>query len=170
MLPVAIVASVVLVLAPIVVPGTVSQLREQFSSSNTTAERSIGARTADYGAISPDIQAHTLVGRGYATYDPTRYRYLDNQYLESLIGTGVIGTGFYVMMMLVVGATALKLGRRSTGDRAWIGLAAAGAVLAFAVSNALFDTLSFAQAPYAFFLVAALVAILARTVGNAGVR
>jgi hypothetical protein len=162
MIPVAVVTAVLIALAPVVVPGTVSQLRYQFSSQNTANQQSSAGRRSDYGAIVPDLEANTLLGRGYATYDASRYRYLDNQYLGTMIGIGAIGTGIYVLMMATAGGFALRIGRRLRGSPGSIGLAAAGAILAFAVANALFDTLAFPQAPYAFFLVLAFVAILRR--------
>lgn len=169
MVPAAVITACLLALAPVVVPGTVRDLRYQFSSSNTANQQSSAGRRSDYGAIRPDIEAHTLIGRGYATYDPGRYRYLDNQYLGALIGVGAIGTGSYVLIMLVAGAFALRIGIRLRGSPSALGLASAGAILAYAASNALFDTLSFPQAPYGFFLVLAIVAILRREPSDSSV-
>ncbi len=165
MLPVVAAFVVLLVAAPIVAPGAVSQLRAQFSSSNVTAQRSIGGRTNDYSAVAPEIRERALIGRGFGTYDARKYRFLDNQYLGSLIGVGVIGTAAYLAMMLTGMALALRLSlrrRRAGGDHSFA-LACFGSILAFALANALFDTLAFPQAPYMLFLILALLAVARRS-------
>ena len=164
MLPVVGAFLVLLVAAPIVAPGVVTQIRAQFSSSNVTAKRSVGGRLNDYSATKPEIKAKALIGRGYGSYEAKKYRFLDNQYLGALISVGVIGVGAYLSMMVVGAVLALRLSarQRRRGEDHSVALACFGSILAFAVANALFDTLAFPQAPYAFFMVLALLAVLRR--------
>lgn len=172
MLPVAAAFVVLLIATPIVAPGFASQLRQQFSSSNTSAQLSIQGRTSDFSEVAPDVRAKPWFGRGFGSYDAKRYRFLDDQYLTSVIETGFVGTAVYLALLLGAAGLALRTGLSSRGRRpaqaasagaarsvSWVGLAAFGSILAFIVANALFDALAFPQAPYAFFLVLALVAV-----------
>ena len=162
-------AFVVLIVALVVaVPGTFDQIRNQFSPDNVSARQSIEGRTADYAALQPDIEVNALTGRGYGSYNAQRYRFLDNEYLETLIGVGTVGLLAYLALMAVAAGTALRLARRRRpGPRDWIAVACVGSVVAFALANALFDALAFPQAPYAFFCVLALLAVLRRASGPA---
>lgn len=164
MLPVVGAFLVLLVVAPIVAPGAVAQIRDQFSSNSVTARRSIGGRTSDYSATKPEIVQKALIGRGYGSYDANKYRFLDNQYLGLLISVGTIGTASYVGLIVIGALLALRLSirQRRAGRDPSIALACFGSIVAYAVANALFDTLAFPQAPYAFFLILAIVSITRR--------
>jgi O-antigen ligase len=153
----------------IVAPGTVKQVRDQFSFSNVSAQQSIGGRTEDYAAIQPDLKAHALLGRGFESYVAKRYRYVDNEYLQTVIGVGVVGLLAYLLLMLAAARGALRVRRRRRDTVAeWIAAACLGSVVAFALANALFDALSFPQAPYAFFAVLAIITLLLRDPAQRG--
>lgn len=163
MVPLAVTAVVLLACVPFVAPATFDEVRQQFSTSNLSARQSVAGRTDDYTAVVPDIRSNALVGRGFGSYDARRYRFLDNQYLALLIEVGVLGTAAYLIMILTAAGVALRL-RLATHSRSagWIGLAIFGSMLAFVVANALFDTIAFPQAPYAFMLLAGLAAVSRR--------
>jgi hypothetical protein len=167
MVPVAAVFVVLLLALPLAAPDTIQALAAQFSAADAAAQRSIGGRTADYAAVWPDVRHGALLGRGFGTYEAARYRFLDNQYLGLLIGTGFIGAAAFVAMVLAAGGIALRVGLSSWGPTAWVGLATFGAILAFLLANALFDALAFPHAPYGFFLLAAF-AVIARRATRAG--
>jgi cell division protein FtsW (lipid II flippase) len=168
MLPAALVALALLGSLPLVAPGVVHSVREQFSASNLSAQESIAGRTDDYPAVVPDLRHGALLGRGFGSYAAKRYRFIDNQYLVQAIETGGIGLLLYLGLILTALGRALRLARRSQGTRRWLGAAGVGGVLAFLVANALFDALAFPHAPYAFLLLVALLGV-ARDIPDTGV-
>lgn len=140
-------------------PGAMGALRAQLQPSRVTASTSTQGRTADYQAVKPEIQSHLAMGRGYGTFDSHKYRLLDNQYLVLLVEIGIIGTLAYLLVFGLVFALAHYQVRAAGASRAPPALAAAASTAAFVVCNLLFDVLSFAQVPYLFFFVAALVSV-----------
>ena len=66
-----------------------------------TSDSSISTRTSDYTAVSPYIDADPVIGRGLGTFTPPQYRVLDNQYLMTLIETGILGLVAFTLMLLV---------------------------------------------------------------------
>jgi O-antigen ligase len=153
---------VLLMLVSALSPGALGSLRGQLLLERVGGSASTLGRTQDYDAVAPDVKAHLATGRGYGSYDSHKYRLLDNQYLALLIETGVLGLAAYVAMMLAILLTAHRIIRSGDSSRAPPALAIAGAAAAFIVSGALFDVLAFAQVPYLFFLLAALVVVLAQ--------
>ena len=162
MVPAVAITLAVLALVPVLAPGAFRELAAQFSGANVATQRSIEGRTADYSAVVPDIRAHALTGRGYGSYIARRYRFLDNQYILLTIETGFVGVALYLATVIAAAVRAIRLGVSRVRPAAWIGLAGAGAILAYLVANVLFDALAFPQAPYAFLLVTALVGVARR--------
>lgn len=150
---------VLLVLMQGMAPGAGGQVKSQLSSF--TERQSTKGRTADYDAVGPDLLAHRTLGRGYGTYDHERYRLLDNEYLNVMITTGLVGLAAYVAMILGVVVVATRPIRSRDALRAPPALGAAAAAVAFGVATALFDILAFPQAPYLFFFVGALAVVAA---------
>jgi O-antigen ligase len=87
-------------------------------------------------------------------------RILDNQMLDNLINTGVIGEVVYVMMPIVVVVAALPMirARRTPNARDALGLAAAAIV--FLTVSIIFDDMSFPHVPYIFLTSAGFAAVL----------
>ncbi len=142
--------------APAAIGGVISQLEPgHFNSALTTTDR-----TARYDAVAPDVLSHPLLGRGYESYDPQKYRILDNQYLDLLITVGLIGLVSYLaifgMMMLAAHATI----RGPDPWRSSLALGAFATVAAIAIASALFDVLSFPHVPYLLFFVGAMIIAL----------
>jgi O-antigen ligase len=140
-------------------PGAAGQIKSQMSS--LMQRQSTEGRTSDYDAIGPDILAHQTFGRGWGSYDAERYRLLDNEYLQLLITTGLIGLAAYLAMIFGVVAVAARPIRSRDPLRAPPALGAAAAAVAFAVATALFDVIAFPQVPYLFFFVGALAVVAA---------
>ena len=44
-------------------------------------------RVERYDAVRPDVMSHLVLGEGYDSYDPLKFRFLDNEYLGLLINT-----------------------------------------------------------------------------------
>lgn len=147
---------VVVALVHVIAPGAMGGVRNQLDPSRLFSSASSEGRTEDYKAVGPDIHARPVLGRGYGTYDPLKYRFIDNQYLLMLIETGVIGTGIYVLLILLVVRVAHPAIRGWDPIRGPPALAAAAAAVAFGISNLLFDVLAFPHVPYLFGFAAGL--------------
>lgn len=136
--------------------GTVFDFNKALNS-NSTAHR-----VGDYADVTPDIVAHPLIGRGFGTLDPerpTEFRINDNEYLDEIWEVGAIGFVAFIWMILAPIVTARRAIRTRAPDIASLALATSGGCVAFLVVCLLFDALSFPEAPYMFFCVAALATI-----------
>jgi hypothetical protein len=145
-----------LALAVVVAPGAFSSFQEL---GRADSQASVEGRTADYPAIVPDLLSKPLLGRGYGTLDATRVdtdRIFDNEYLGQALqvgGLGLIAFMALILTPLFVVRSALRSDSPLRGPPA---LAAAASCLAFGVAAALYDILSFPQAPYLFLFTAAI--------------
>lgn len=122
-------------------------------------QSSTEGRTSDYAAVVPDIITHPAIGRGYGTLDTQRldtYRIFDNQYLGLLYQVGVLGVLAWLLFLLVPVFQAWRTARSDNPLRGPPALAAVAGCLAFAVASALYDILTFPQAPYLFCFLAAM--------------
>lgn len=152
--PLLIVAAVVVFFAA---PHSISSLIYQFqaiSSSNSTS-----GRTTDYPAVSPFIGSELLFGRGFGSYEPHKYRILDNQMLLFVIETGVVGVVAYAALVLSPLLVVHRKARRPRALQDELLVAVAAGSVVFLISNFLYDTFSFRQGPYVFFFLAALAAV-----------
>ncbi len=142
--------------APAAIGGVISQLEPgHFNSALTTTDR-----TARYDAVTPDVLNHPLLGRGYESYDPQKYRILDNQYLDLLITVGLIGLVCYLAIFGAMMLAAHKTIRGPDPRRSSLALGAFATVMAIAIASALFDVLSFPHVPYLLFFVGAMIIAL----------
>jgi hypothetical protein len=145
-----------LALAVAVAPGAFSSFQEL---GRVDSRASIEGRTSDYPAVVPDLLTNPLFGRGYGTLDSSRvdtYRVFDNEYLGQAFqggGAGLIAFLLLIVTPLFVVRNVLRSDNPLRGPPA---LAAGASCLAFGVSAALYDILSFPQAPYLFLFVAAM--------------
>lgn len=155
-------AGAVLLLAiPLVAPSALGSVRDQLKPGAATGALSSRDRISDYDAIGPDVLNHPVVGRGWQTYEPERYRVLDNQYLSILIGNGWLGVGAFVLVLIAALAVCTRAIRTNDPSRAPPALATAGAVAMMAVASATFDTIAFAVIPYTLCLFLGLAAACA---------
>ncbi len=155
-------AGVLLLLAiPLVAPSALGSVRDQLKPSAATSTLSTRDRTSDYEAIGPEVLNHPAIGRGWQTYDPERYRVLDNQYLSILIGNGWLGVGGFILVLIAAFAVCTRAIRTNDPARAPPALAAAGAVAMMAVASATFDTIAFSVIPYTLCLFLGLAAACA---------
>jgi hypothetical protein len=155
-------AGVLLVLAvPVVAPSALGSVRDQLKPGAATSTLSSRDRLSDYEAIGPEILNHPAIGRGWQTYDPARYRVLDNEYLSILIGNGWLGVGAFILLLIAALAVCTRAIRTDDPARAPPALAAAGVVTMVAVASATFDTIAFAVVPYTFCLFLGLAAACA---------
>jgi len=138
--------------------GTVLSVTKAVSSNSTKK------RVGDFGAVAPDILAHPVLGRGFGTLNPEKpaqFRINDDEYLDELWEVGALGLAAFLWLILTPVLLARSAIRTRGPTVSSLALATSGGCVAFLVVCALFDALSFPQAPYMFFLVAALTTIAA---------
>jgi hypothetical protein len=136
--------------------GTIFTPTAGFQSSSTEH------RLGDFTDVAPDVMAHPLLGRGFGTIDSdleTQFRINDDEYIDEIWEIGIFGLLAYIFMVLAPVFTARKAIRGRDPDVASLALAASAGCIAYLVVSALFDAFSFPQAPYMFFMVAALTVI-----------
>lgn len=150
------------VMLHVLAPGAIGGLREQLQPQRLSGTSSTQQRADDYQGVSPDIRAHPALGRGYGSYDPMKYRILDNEYLSLLISVGVIGTAAFTLVLLAGMGVAHPLARGRDPVRGPPARAASAAVASFALGAALFDVLAFSHVTYLLFFVLGLVVALRR--------
>jgi len=145
-----------LAVALVVTPGIFSTVRELGQTSN---QDSTAGRTSDYPAVVPDIITRPILGRGFGTLDSERvdtYRIFDNEYLGQLFQGGFLGLLAFLAMIVTPLFVARSVLRSDDPVRGPPALAAGAACLAFGVACALYDILTFPQAPYLFLFMAAM--------------
>lgn len=98
----------------LVVPGLIGTLLSLFK--NLQDDPSVQGRTDDYAMVGKFFREHPLFGRGFGTLLPARYGPLDNQYLGSLVETGLLGLGTLVVL-LFTGVFAARAARHASADR-----------------------------------------------------
>jgi hypothetical protein len=138
--------------------GVITNVNRNVHSNST--EHRIG----DFTNVAPDVLAHPLLGRGFGTLNPdqpAQFRINDDEYIDELWQVGAFGLFAFIWMILAPIVTASRTIRSRGAPGASLALATSAGCVAFLVVCALFDALSFAQAPYMFFLVAALTTIAA---------
>ncbi len=156
-------AVVLFVIVHFLSPGALGSVVSQLEPGHVNTALTTTDRTARYDAVTPDLLHHPLLGRGYESYDPHKYRILDNQYLDLLITVGAVGTLLYLILFGSIVSAARPLIRdRSRHDprRSSLALAATATVVSVAIGSALFDVLSFPHVPYMLFFVAAMILAL----------
>jgi O-antigen ligase len=122
-------------------------------------QASTEGRTADYEAVVPDLLSHPAIGRGYGTHNSIQhdtYRIFDNGYLDLVYEVGLLGLLAWLAMVLLPVFQARYAARSDNPLRGPPALAASAGLLAFGMAAALYDVLSFPQAPYLFVFLAAM--------------
>jgi hypothetical protein len=142
-----------LLVFPVIAPGILGTMKS-FIFAGTT-DSSITARLDDYAFIPGLLQGHWWFGRGFGTFEPTIYFWLDNQYLMALITGGIAGLAAFIALF-VVGASVARGARKrftKTRDRD-LAQAIAAAIVAVAAAAGTLDLFSFLQPTFVLFLIA----------------
>jgi hypothetical protein len=148
--------AVLLVGVSAVSPSALGSVRDQIEPGRADAVLSTRDRESDYDAVTPDVKRHPLIGRGYQTYEPEKYRVLDNEYLAILIGNGAFGVIAYVLLFIAIFAVCHRIIRSRDPVRGPPALAVASGVALLLVTSALFDVIAFPHVPYMLFFMAGL--------------
>jgi O-antigen ligase len=127
----------------VAVPSLVPLLYQLFAT--TGAESSSTSRLDAYSSAGPFITAHPWLGEGFGTFLPQTYFFVDDQYLTSLIETGMLGL-LVLLTLFGLGCYLARTARRSCADEKTRDLlqCLAVSVVTVALSFFTFDALGFA--------------------------
>ncbi len=149
-------AYAILLIAPLLVwlakPGILSGFGRLFGQLGT--DQSSMSRTGAFSAAAPYIAHHPWFGQGFQTFFPQTYFFIDDQYLTSLIETGIVGA-LALAALFATGWFTARSARLSAADAKArdLGQCLAASVAAAAVSFASFDALTFSIASGLCFLI-----------------
>jgi O-antigen ligase len=126
----------------IIRPGLLATLRALILAGDR--DPSVQGRLEDYDFVGPFIRERPWFGRGYGTFLPELYQLLDNQWLVTLVTTGIVGVAGLALLFLTGIVLAGRI-RRFAGSARDKDLAAALAVAlgVAAVSAFTYDALYF---------------------------
>jgi hypothetical protein len=141
-------------------PGAIGSVIEQFTGGKLTSVGTTVHRLDGYDAVRPIVMSHPILGEGVGGYNSLLNRILDNQMLDNLIQTGVVGEFAFVGMVVAVVATAVPVVRRASDDHSRSALAAACAAVSFLTVSFLFDSMAYTHVPYIFLTFAGLLVVL----------
>lgn len=149
-------------------PGVVNTLVQYFTPEFVLSQE-VGnryGRLVDYARSLPYWLDRPLLGRGFNTFSPDRFGYIDNQYLKFLLEIGVLGVVSFLFLMWRATSVPFRVGGRIGGDAGAVLVGCAAAAAVFAVTSATFDTVGFPQVAYLFFAVAGMGAVIVRECGS----
>jgi polysaccharide biosynthesis protein PslJ len=166
------VAYVTAALATIVMWATIPGLAGTFVGlfSSIGSDSSTASRTGAFSLADPLIAEHPWLGRGFDTFFPQTYFFTDDQYLHSLIETGVIGL-LALLALFATGWFTARSTRRASTDPQVRDLAQclAAGVAASAAAFATLDAFSFMIISGITFLLLGCVGALWRMARAQGV-
>ncbi|WP_203959452.1 O-antigen ligase family protein [Sphaerisporangium siamense] len=136
----------------LMIPGLIGTVLNLISVIG--ADENSTTRTGDYDAVIAAVSQRPLFGQGFATYLPSMYRVIDNQYLMSSLETGLFGLGA-LLLFLASGWVLARRARRASTDPETRHLAqcfaASAAVAIFGFGT--FDAFSFPMITNVMFLI-----------------
>lgn len=142
-------------------PGLLGTIKALFLHLGN--DPSATSRSKDYGFIGDFFSQSPVVGRGLGTFIPTRYDFIDNQYLLTLVEVGLVGVVAYAALwvggMLVARRTRAEASDDATRD---LTQALVASLAVVAVTSATFDFLGFSMARNLAFLLLGCVGALWR--------
>jgi hypothetical protein len=150
------------------VPGLLRQFADLFVRASD--DPSYLSRVEDYGTVTQLVSSSPFIGRGMGSYTVPPHPILDNQYLVTLIESGVAGL-LALLALFATAACAARGARRRLHTPADRHLAQSllASVAGAAVSFATFDALAFpAAAGLTFFLLGATGALWRLSMAEAG--
>jgi len=144
----------------VAVPGMLGTMVRLFTG--ISGDSSAQSRTDSYSLTLQFIARAPIAGRGLSTFLPA-YRILDNQYLGTLVNSGIVGLVALVGLILTVLVQAQRMSRQlpSAVDRSLARALMATAAVG-GVSCATFDAFSFPQVAGMFFFAIGCIGALHR--------
>jgi polysaccharide biosynthesis protein PslJ len=166
----------VLLVTHIALPGTLGSFKASFFPQNgivaQQTDQAVGSgRIATFWpAIHKEFTPHPIFGEGFATRITTpddtvpvpNAPILDDQWLGSLLETGIVGALALGWLFI---RFVRKLGKKAKHDRSprgWVLAACAAAVAAYAESMFTYDSFGFTQETFVLFLIIALGCVVYR--------
>jgi polysaccharide biosynthesis protein PslJ len=136
----------------VVVPSLITTLADLVV--NIGSDPSAQSRTKAIAMSWSYISQSPLLGRGFGTFQPDTYFFVDDQYLTSLIVTGVVGL-LALIMLFAAGWLIARSARRMIADPEGRHLAQclAASIAVAAISFSNYDALSFSMASGILFLL-----------------
>jgi hypothetical protein len=104
----------------------------------------------------------TAVNEAIVPRGVTLSNILDDQWLGSLLETGIIGVVALLWLFTRSIRRMTRIARADDGDDGWLAVALASSVYAFAISMLTFDALGFVQVTILLFLLLALMSVFVR--------
>jgi hypothetical protein len=140
-----------LIMLVFAMPGLLGTLVGLFGNWDNDA--SVQGRDEDWQMIMDRhwLDGHWIFGRGQGTFIPTEYTWLDNQWLQQLVGGGIVGVAALASIHLAAIVMSAIAYRKATqiADRHLCACLIAAQMVAIAVGFT-FDSLGFRT--YAFFI------------------
>ena len=148
--------------------GIVAQQSQQDAANKLTAD----GRLADVGPSLSEAAQHPVLGEGFGTrvtdrvsaaqYHVPRARILDDQWLGSLLETGVVGVLALLWLFRRTRRRLRTLARSDDGPDGWLAAGLVAAITSFAIGMLTFDALGFVQVTLVLFLLLAVSCVLVR--------
>ena len=151
-----------------VMPGTLGTIQEMFAPQGgliqdqraSAGSQSSAGRVADLAPAFEELSAQPLLGQGIGTRITAGPRanaaLLDNQWLKTLLETGILGAAGWLWL---VGRFIRRAGREAKhdfSDEGWCLTAVVVSVASFAVGMLFYDAFSFIQVTFLFFILLAI--------------
>jgi O-antigen ligase len=163
-----------LVAMNLLVPGALGGLKSAFfPPGGLVAEQQYGegeygsGRIADLGPGLAEWRKQPIFGQGYGTRisdldDPRQNAgILDNQWLGSLLETGILGAGLLLWLFMRTVRRLGRMARRDDSAHGWLLAGLAAAIAGFAAGMFTFDAFNFTQVTFlAFIFIGLAVAAL----------
>ena len=151
---------VYLALTRLLVDGLLGTIKGMFIVM-FTGDPSVEGRKADYDEVARMFAERPFFGRGLGTFEPSTYFILDNQYLLTLVESGLVGMVAMIVLFLVGLFTARSAYRMAHAagmvELGELGRALAAAMLAATVSFATFDAMSFHKVAGLMFVLLGII-------------
>lgn len=134
------------------VPGMGGTILGMFAGNDT----SVISRTDSYDTVREFLQVSPIFGRGFGTFLPS-YRILDNQYLITMLETGLIGLISFVLLLCVAIVVAVVARFKASGNlMKSMGISLIASVVAAGLLSAFYDSFAFPQACNLMFIMLGL--------------
>jgi O-antigen ligase len=162
-----------LVVVQIALPGTLGALQSAFfpeggivASEQQGSNTGGSGRLADVGPTLSEWSQRPLVGQGYGTRvvsgEEPNARILDDQWLASLLETGILGVAGWFWLFRRSVRRLARAAKTDASPRGWLFTALAASILAFAVGMLTFDAFSFTQGTVLLFVLLAFGTVALR--------
>jgi hypothetical protein len=136
----------------LIFPGLIGTIFGLFA--NFQSDPNFTSRTADYKRVGGFIAQSPIFGRGFGTFLPKDFFFLDNQYILSTIETGYVGLAITIALLLTGVGLAFQARRWAlTDERRLVAQALLASLLGGALAFATFDFLTFQMATGVLFLL-----------------